>query len=771
MESQGGSSRRGEQPLTSAAEHPPPSFFSPSPAGVANAPSGEHLPPPPPSFTGWHAAAMLSPSPAAAPPLLQLGSFSGGPIFPGPMHPPAFGALSPPVWQASSALPGQTQGANAGLPDLAGAPATFQAADDLIRRRGSVTDFYSLRGGGGRGGGGSSSSPSLGVAGGRGGRGVAATMRGGGRGRGVTAAARARAMAAHGGGAAPGTRGGRARGRPPSGAATPTAAGSDLLDGMEEDGSMASPGQAAAAAAAAATTTAATAAVTAAARAAAAPADAGGHFGGGAGAVAATPAGSNEVEGGSVAAVVEAAAVAASVRVGSAAELGAGAAGSTAAAAGSGGRSPAPSARARAAAEAAMLKAADPVLQLIIKEVRTTGKNLTSLMSEVAAVKAVAMLVLGKAEQSALSSDAALAAVGKVGGTVDDVLEALTVGGSGPHPLASVPTGSAGAAADGSDADVIEAPWADAIQKLVRDDYVQRTARATSNDLVVPSAKTARSWFLILLAKELKRTPAEAETLAKTRIWRKAKKTANNPTGARVPVIAERFVKRAVPRFHSDAKVIAWDAYQHVMCLRMNFGVLVDSGKRAGCYQMLPADAKLMLTGFRFIWSDKSWAGIVAAWHAMEDWCDTLDHAEAGYDDDGDTIHNVLFGKIGLAVTKVYICLLELAGFPRHTAGGGNTDEVYRKVFAAVLLKMDEYRPRDDAVNHGVYSSNGHTINRALVPGLLEPVLKDILVAMGEAAEVPYTAPPHFNPLGHALAGAGLNNVNEDQALSWVFVD
>ena len=155
MASQGGGSRRGEQPLTSAAEHPPPSFFSPSPAGVANALSGEHLPPPPPSFTGWHAAAMLSPSPATAPPLLPLGSFSGGPIFPGPMHPPAFGALSPPAWQASSALPGQTQGADAGLPDLAGAPATSEAADDLIRRRGSVNDFYSLRGGGGRGGGGS----------------------------------------------------------------------------------------------------------------------------------------------------------------------------------------------------------------------------------------------------------------------------------------------------------------------------------------------------------------------------------------------------------------------------------------------------------------------------------------------------------------------------------------------------------------------------------------------------------------------------------------
>jgi len=48
------------------------------------------------------------------------------------------------------------------------------------------------------------------------------------------------------------------------------------------------------------------------------------------------------------------------------------------------------------------------------------------------------------------------------------------------------------------------------------------------------------------------------------------------------------------------------------------------------------------------------------------------------------------------------------------------------------------------------------------VPGLLEPVLKDILVAMGEAAKVPYTAPPHFNPLGHALPGAGRDNVNGD---------
>ena len=219
---------------------------------------------------------------------------------------------------------------------------------------------------------------------------------------------------------------------------------------------------------------------------------------------------------------------------------------------------------------------------------------------------------------------------------------------------------------------------------------------------MVPSAKTARSWFLLLLAKKLKRTPAEAETLAKTRIWGRAKKTANNPTGARVAVMEESIVKRAAPRFHSYAQVVAWDAYQHVMCLRMNFGVLVDSGKRAGCYQMLPADDKTMLTGFRFIWSDNSWAGIVAAWHAVEDWCDTLDHAEAGYDDEGDPIYDVPFGKIGLAVTKVYICLLELAGFPRHTAGGGNTDEVYRKVCAAVLLKMEEYRPRDDAVNHGV---------------------------------------------------------------------
>ena len=468
MESSEGGNRQVEQPLTPTAEHPPPSIFSPSPAGVPDTLSGGHLAPPPPSFTGLHAKAMLSPSPAAAPPLLPLGVFSGGPIFPGPKHPSAFGALWPPAWQASGAFPRLMQGADAGLPNSAGAPATSEAADDLLRRRASVDDFYSLRRGGGRGGGGSQSSPPLGVASGPGGRGVAATMRGGGRGRGVTAAARARATAAHGGVAAPRMHGGRAGGRPPSGAATTNAAGSDVPDDMEQDGSMASPGQAAAATAAAATTTAATAAATVAARAAAAPVGAGGNSGGGPGAAAATPAGSNEEEGGSVAAVVAAAAVAASVNASTAAKLGEGAAGSTAAAAGSGGRSSAPSARARAAAEAAMLKATHLVLQLIIKELRTTGKKMTSPLSEVAAVKAVAMLVLGKAEQSALSSDAELAAVVKVGGTVDDVLKALTVGGAGPHPLTSVPAGSAGAAADGSDADVIEEPWADAIQKLFR---------------------------------------------------------------------------------------------------------------------------------------------------------------------------------------------------------------------------------------------------------------------------------------------------------------
>lgn len=304
-------------------------------------------------------------------------------------------------------------------------------------------------------------------------------------------------------------------------------------------------------------------------------------------------------------------------------------------------------------------------------------------------------------------------------------------------------------------------PWAKGMMKSIRSAYAGMVLHAKSFADMTPSAAAVDD----LCARHLQakfRFPlglvSAHAMLGRDYLTPCVQTDRQDPETAFARLPLRSLFRRVIPRFNEAFRTAAYDGFVPAAAPILQIGSRQDVQGAKNKLVLSREDAQQCLDNHWLFSNAQGRTTILAAAHSVFERNGQLANFLVDATSTQVQHYRISYELYALVVVSVYVSLRTVAGYPSFSEGGGNMDAAFLKVWAQIMLELDDHLPKHGRVEDNLLITNGNVGGRAisLKASRLEYTAR--LVAKTSAGPLPPPRPPRTRRKGATVAEESVDN-------------